>query len=386
MQVNETIYLDYQASTPVDERVLNVMHSASTTLFANPHSADHLLGWRAAAAIETAAQQVANLFGIQGDDIIFTSGASEANAMAVRTADAIAHALQKGELLVGAADHGSIINEAALCRLDVRKIPLDNRGAPDPHRLDKMISDLTALVSIVGVNNENGVISDIEAIAEICRSKGVLFHADLAQAALAMDVDLLELKVDLATVSAHKLYGPKGIGALLTGPGMSDFAKPVIVGAGQQAGRRGGTMPTELILGFGEACRIVEKTGRIERDRVSAIRDQFVSILQEKQISSLVGPRDGRHPGNALLHFPGQDASELLGRLQPQIAASTQSACSSGSIEPSHVLQAMGYNKQFASECIRFSFGRYSTIEQANAAAAILEEAVQRSQSQKSKE
>ena len=386
MQVGETIYLDYQASTPVDERVLNVMHSASMTLFANPHSAEHLLGWRAAAAIDTAAQQVANLFGIQADDIIFTSGASEANAMAVRTADAIVHATERGELLIGAADHGSIINEAALCRLDVRKIPLDNRGAPDPNHLEKMISNLTALVSIVGVNNENGAISDIEAIAEICRSNGVLFHADLAQAALAMDVDLLELNVDLATVSAHKLYGPKGIGALLTGPGISDLPNPVIAGAGQQAGRRGGTMPTELILGFGEACRIVEKTRRIERDRVSAIRDQFVSTLQDKQISSLVGPRNGRHPGNALLHFPGHDASELLGRLQPQIAASTQSACSSGSIEPSHVLQAMGYNKQFASECIRFSFGRYSTIEQANAAAAILEEAVQRSSVQESKE
>lgn len=373
MQVGETIYLDYQASTPVDERVLKAMNAASTTLFANPHSADHALGWRAGAAIETAAHQVANLFGLQRDDVIFTSGASEANAMAIHTAVEYGHASQRTELLIGAADHGSILSEAALCGLDVRTIPLNESGSPDALHLAEMISDVTALVSVIGVNNENGAIADLKEIAAICRSEGVLLHVDLAQAPLAMDIDLLELEVDFATISAHKLYGPKGIGAFLIGPGMSDLVKPVIVGAGQQAGRRGGTMPTELIVGFGEACRLVKEAGLAERARVTAIRDRFVKILQEKQIAILIGSREGRHPGNALLHFPGQNASELLGRLQPQIAASTQSACSSGSIEPSHVLQAMGFDRLIASECIRFSFGRYSTMEQAALAAAILE-------------
>ncbi len=166
------------------------------------------------------------------------------------------------------------------------------------------------------------------------------------------------------------------MGALLTGPGLSERIKPVIIGAGQQDGRRGGTMPTELIVGFGESCRFVLECGRNERETIAAIRNRFVRNLEEKQIANLIGPLEERHPGNALMRFPGQDASDLLARLQPQIAASTQSACSSGSIEPSHVLQAMGYDRQSASECIRFSFGRFSTIEQADAAVKIIAEVI----------
>ena len=373
MQVGDTIYLDYQASTPVDGRVQDAMRAASLNLFANPHSADHVLGWRAAAAIETAANQVSRLFGLQAQDVIFTSGASESNAMAIRTAEKFAQSSGGTELLIGAADHRSIVNEAALCHLEVRRISLDEFGAPDPHSLKAMINEKTALVSIIGVNNENGAVADLKAIAAVCGSIGVTLHVDLAQAPLATDIDLLDIGVDIATVSAHKLYGPKGVGALLTGPCMSKFIKPVIAGAGQQGGRRGGTMPTELIVGFGEACQIANEIGQIERVRVSSIRDRFVRILEEKQIARLIGSREGRHPGNALMQFEGQDASELLSRLQPQIAASTQSACSSDKVGSSHVLQAMGYNNQIASECIRFSFGRYSTIEQANAAVAVLE-------------
>lgn len=368
MQVGKTIYLDYQAATPVDERVCKVMHAASKMLFANPHAADHVLGWRAAAAIRKAADQVGNLFGLQGDDVIFTSGASEANAMIIRTAEAFARAMQGTELLIGSADHRSLLEAATHSHLNVRQIPLNMRGAPDPGRLGELISDATVLVSIVGVNNENGSIADLETIAAICKAKGVPFHADLAQAPLAIDVDLLDLGIDFATVSAHKLYGPKGVGALLTGPGVSDAVEPVIIGAGQQGGRRGGTMPTELIAGFGEACQLVLENRQKERDRIATIRDRFVRILEEKQIASLIGSREHRHPGNALMRFRGQDASDLLGRLQPHIAASTQSACSSGSIEPSHVPKAMGYDREVASECIRFSFGRFSTMSQAEAA------------------
>ena len=372
MQVGETIYLDYQASTPVDERVLKVMQEASATLFANPHAADHALGWHAAAAIEKAASQVANLFDLQGDDVIFTSGASEANAMVFRTAQAIAERSQRTKVLVGVADHGSILNEAESSGLEVQYIALDKRGAPDPEFLKTMLSDATALVSIIGVNNENGAIADLGAISDLCKSHGVLLHVDLSQAPLAMDIDLLELDIGLATISAHKLYGPKGVGALLTGPGASEMVKPVVVGAGQQGGRRGGTMPTELIVGFGEACRIVGEAGQTERESLAAIRDLFVRKLEEKQLATLVGSLEYRHPGNALMRFQGRDASDLLARLQPQIAASTQSACSSGSIEPSHVLQAMGFDHQMASECIRFSFGRFSTEDQVIAAIGAL--------------
>lgn len=372
MQVGETIYLDYQAATPVDERVLHVMLEATATLFANPHAADHALGWQAAAAINKAAEKVGNLFGLQGDDVVFTSGASEANAMVFRTAQAVSERTQKTELLIGAADHGSVLKEAEHCNLRVHRIALDGRGAPDPEHLEILLSNKTALVSIIGVNNENGAIADLKAISDICRTNDALLHVDLAQAPLAMDLDLLELDISLVTISAHKLYGPKGVGALLTAPGVSDLVRPVIIGAGQQAGLRGGTMATELIVGFGEACRILQEIGSEERTRVGQIRDSFVQDLEQTQLANLIGSLEQRHPGNALMRFTGKDASNLLGRLQPQIAASTQSACSSGSIEPSHVLVAMGLDRQAASECIRFSFGRFSTEQQARAAVDIL--------------
>ncbi|MCP4195906.1 MAG: aminotransferase class V-fold PLP-dependent enzyme, partial [Proteobacteria bacterium] len=261
MQVGETVYLDYQASTPIDDRVLQVMHAASATHFANPHAADHALGWRAAAAIETAATQIGSLFGLQGSDIIFTSGASEANAMVMQTAVSFAARTDRTDVLIGAADHGSIIKEAANCGLTVKHITLNKHGAPDVDHLKTMICGKTALVSIIGVNNENGAIANIAALSKLCNTQGVLFHADLAQAPLAMNLDLLDLDIAFATISAHKLYGPKGIGALLTGPGVSEIVKPVVAGAGQQGGRRGGTMPTELIMGFGEACRIILEKG-----------------------------------------------------------------------------------------------------------------------------
>lgn len=376
MQVGETIYLDYQASTPTDQRVLKVMAEASATLFANPHAADHALGWRAAAALDIAASQVGNLFGLQGDDVIFTSGASEANAMVFRTAQAIAERSGRTEILIGAGDHGSIIREAESCGLVARFIALNDSGAPDVVDLKNLLSDATALVSIVGVNNENGAIADLAKISELCRSNGTLFHADLAQAPIALDLDLLELDIALVTISAHKLYGPKGVGALLTGPGSSELVRPVIAGAGQQGGRRGGTMPTELIVGFGEACLILQSVGQSERESLAVIRGLFVRCLEEKQIATLVGSLENRHPGNALMRFPGHNASDLLARLQPRIAASTQSACSSGSIEPSHVLTAMGFDREMASECIRFSFGRFSTEQQAIMAIQFLSEAI----------
>ena len=376
MQVGNTIYLDYQASTPIDERVSRVMQHASTTLFANPHAADHALGWCAAAAIENAASQVGNMIGLQWDDVIFTSGASEANAMVFRTAQAIAERFERTEVLIGAADHGSVMQEAPNSGLIVRYIALDERGAPDPAHLEALLSDATTLVSVIGVNNENGAIADLGAISDMCKSHGVMLHVDLSQALLAMDVDLLDLDIGLATISAHKLYGPKGIGALLTGPGVSEVVTPVIIGAGQQGGRRGGTMPTELIVGFGEACRLIGDVGKIERESVAAIRNKFVDLLEQNQIATLVGRRKKRHPGNALMRFPDCDTSDLLARVQPLIAASTQSACSSGSIEPSHVLKAMGHGRDFASECIRFSFGRFSTDEQVDASVKILANAL----------
>jgi cysteine desulfurase len=348
------------------------MQDASASLFANPHAADHALGWNAYIAIQRAAERVGNLFGLQGDDVVFTSGASEANAMVLHAARLISQQTDQNEVLVGAADHGSIMNEAVSSGLAVRHIGLDGSGAPDPKVLKKVLTDKTALVTVIGVNNENGAITDLKAVADVCKTTGTMLHVDLSQSALASDIDLFDLEIGLATVSGHKLYGPKGVGALLINHGIAQFESPLIVGAGQQGGRRGGTMPTELICGFGEACKLVEELKETDRNRVATIRDGFIDLLEQNQIATLIGGRENRHPGNALMRFPGCNASDLLARVQPEIAASTQSACSSGSIEPSHVLQAMGLDSKSASECVRFSFGRFSTESQAKAAFEIL--------------
>ncbi|KDA00711.1 cysteine desulfurase family protein [Hyphomonas oceanitis] len=364
MRVGETIYLDYQASTPVDPRVRAKMLAAEETLFANPHAADHALGWRAAAAISESAQEIAGLIGMDADDLLFTSGASEANAMVIRAAQRIANETGKTELIIGAGDHSSILNEAAVSGLEIRYVPLGRDGSPDLDALSHLISTRTALVSLVGVNNENGAITDLESVNTLCEPAGIPWHADLSQAPLAMDLDLFALGISFATLSSHKVYGPKGVGALIMAPQASRWIEPLIQGGLQQGGRRGGTLPTELCIGFGEACSILRNEGAAERARVAVLRDRFVSKIEAKGIGHLVGKTARRHPGNALIHFAGIEAADLLGRMQPEIAASSQSACASGSVEPSRVVQAMGLSRATASECVRFSFGRFSDIVQ----------------------
>lgn len=376
MKHGETIYCDYQASTPIDERVLEVMNAASKAHFANPHASDHILGWRAAAAIAKAADQVGNLFELQGDDVIFTSGASEANAMAFCTAMEISRRTGRHKIIVGEGDHGSVLNEANNTGLITTLIPLNKRGAPDIDHLKAALNEDIALVSIIGVNNENGSIADIKAVGTLCREKGALLHVDLAQALLAIDIDMLELDIAFATISAHKIYGPKGIGAFLVAPGLLQLVRGVIKGAGQQDGHRGGTMPTDLIVGFGEACRILALSAQDERRRVGCIRDYFVKSLESEHVGELVGNLQDRHPGNALVRFPGVSAPDFLARLQPFVAASSQSACASASNAPSSVVQAMGFDRQFAAECVRFSFGRFSNIEQVDQVVQLIQSTV----------
>jgi cysteine desulfurase len=360
MRVGETLYFDYQASTPLDPRVSEVMRAAELDLFANPHASDHVLGWRASAAINEAARQVAGLIGMDGEDLTFTSGASEANAMVFRAASQFAAETGRTHIIIGEGDHSSILNEARNSPLQIQTIPLTSGGSPDLDALRKMISKQTALVSLIGVSNETGAITDIPRTAFLCENSGALFHADLSQAPLVVPIDMFELGISFATLSSHKLYGPKGIGALVSAPPTTRHVAPLIFGGGQQNGRRGGTLPTELCVGFGKACAIIQAEGEGERRRVADLRDAFVHGLESKGLAKLVGDRQKRHPGNALMHFPGLEAGDLLSRLQPHLAASSQSACSSGTVEPSRVIQAMGFSRQEAAECIRFSLGRFS--------------------------
>lgn len=376
MRIGETLYFDYQASTPLDPRVAHVMRDAQTRLFANPHSTDHVLGWRAAAAIAEAAAHIAQLLGVDDTDVTFTSGASEANAMAFVAARQYAAQTGRIEVIVSEGDHSSVMNEADACGLRVRKIGLDRNGAPSISELENLISSQTAIVSLIGVSNESGAVSDLQAASDLCLRHGALFHTDLSQALLTLDLDMFEMGISYATLSSHKVYGPKGIGALVSTPQTEKWISPLIHGGSQQNGRRGGTLPTELCIGFGEACRIIQTEGDAERLRVATLRNDFVRQLETNGVAQLLGSRDNRHPGNALMHFKGIDASDLLSQLQPLIAASSQSACASGSIEPSRIVQAMGESRNVALECIRFSLGRFSDQSQVDDAISHLTKAL----------
>jgi len=377
MRVGETIYLDYQAATPTDPRVRQKMFDADSALFANPHATDHILGWKASTAIEQSARTIAEYFGMAGNELIFTSGASEANTMAILAAAQFAAADARSEIVVCAGDHSSILNEATQSYLLLKICPIDANGHPNLDWLNRQVNAQTALVSVVGVNNENGAIANLDAISQICRHAGCLFHADLAQAPTAIDVDLAEVGISLATLSSHKIYGPKGMGALLASPDAFEWLKPIILGGGQQNGLRGGTVPTDLCVGFAAAVDILTTEAIIERDRIHALRDRMVQKIEDSKLGRLIGTLDNRHPGNALIHFPGIEASDLLGRLQPRIAASSQSACSSGTIEPSRVIQAMGYDRSTASQCIRFSLGRFTDETQIDEAIECLAAAIE---------
>lgn len=370
------IYADYQAATPVDPRVIELMTVAMQELFANPHSQDHLLGWKAKQAIDSAAHLVADMIGAEREEIIFTSGASEANTMAVAMASFVRERSHRDTIVISKGDHNSLRHAAHCSGLEVVEIPLDSNGAPDIVECRHLSSKRTAMISVVGVNNENGAVANLKAIGEIAADCGAIFHADLAQAPLACKISMDQVGLGCATLSSHKLYGPKGIGVFVVAHSLRDLVRPIIPGAGQQNGKRGGTIPTELCIGFGEACRIVTETFADEGLRTRRVRDQFVEAIEHSGRCALVGSQTSRHPGNALIHFPGIAAADLMARIQHIVAASTQAACSTGSIEPSHVLRAMGFDRERASECIRFSFGRFSNYEQAMSIVCAVEEAL----------
>ena len=362
-----TIYADYQATTPVDPRVVEQMEPHWRESFGNPHSNDHVIGWRAADAVKKAATSVASFVGADPDEVIFTSGATEANNLALlglaRRADS-----SRRRILVSAIEHKCVLAAArSLIEQNgfaVEFIPVDDTGLVDLDALRDMVDETVLVVSIMAVNNEIGTIQDIGTISKMLLPFGVLLHCDAAQAPCAMDMGHMASQVDLISLSGHKVYGPKGIGALFIRRDVQHLVEPLIYGGGQQNGLRSGTVPTPLCVGMATAVDILRSPeGPTERKRVARQRDSFVSLLKE-EIPSVVlnGPTDGlRHAGNANLRFNGLVAQDILGSLQPHLAASTGAACTSGIPEPSHVLRALGLSEMEAESSIRFSFGRFTT-------------------------
>lgn len=369
----KSIYIDYQSTTPVAPSVLEEMLPYFKEKFGNPHSADHVMGWHSSQAVEHARSSVAELVGGSTEEIIFTSGATEANNQVFSTVLDANHGPRK-RILISSVEHKCVIEAASYfarthgCVVDV--VPVLPSGLLDLQALECLLDDDVLLVSVIAVNNEMGVIQPIQAIAELVHAHGALMHTDAAQAPEAIEIDVDLWGVDFLSLSAHKIYGPKGIGALYINASMQAVLPPFVHGGGQQNGLRSGTVPTPLCVGFGAAAKLLLEEAHKNRSHLKAMSELFLGELSTRGVDFIVnGDQVHRHPGNLNLCFDGIDASSLIATLQPTLCVSTGSACNSGLIEPSYVLTAMGLTEELANSSIRFSFGRFNYADQVKVAA-----------------
>lgn len=364
MRIGETIYLDHQATTPVDRRVLNEMVSYFGKSFGNPHSTDHIIGWRASQRLDIAAGEIAQMIGADREEIVFTSGATESNNLALLGLSKRASSGSRTKILTSAIEHKCVLEVCNVLEsqfgYEIEYIPVDASGQLIFEALEDSISEQVLIVSIMAVNNEIGTIQDLSAVSRIARSSGAIFHCDAAQAPCALNMTSIVEHVDLLSLSAHKFYGPQGVGALYVNRELMSSLEPLIYGGGQQGTVRSGTVPLALCVGMGAASRhISSEKDEASRQRLGFLRDKFLSaLLASEWHISVNGIQGGqRHPGNANLCFHGYDAQEMLGALQPRLAASTGSACTTGIPETSHVLRAIGLSEEDARASVRFSLG-----------------------------
>ena len=382
MTLKNTIYADYQATTPVDPRVLEKMLPYWGESFGNPHSNDHIVGWKAAEAVQESLTSVATLIGADPDEIVFTSGATEANNLALFGLARRAPPSRR-RILVSAIEHKCVLAAARALEeregFSVETIPVDKEGFVDLNILETMLDGSVLAASIMAVNNEVGTIQDLPSIAALLARHDIVFHCDAAQAPSAMDVSRLAEYTDLISLSGHKIYGPQGIGGLYVRRDLHSDIEPIIYGGGQQNGLRSGTVPVPLCVGMSAAAGILQAEGSQERPEVANQRNLFVNLLLDSGFAVTInGPAwDRRHPGNANLRFEGFAAQDVLGVLQPDLAASTGAACTSGIPESSHVLSAMGLNEKEADSSVRFSFGRFTTKRQVREAATFVLKALE---------
>jgi cysteine desulfurase len=376
MKIDSTIYLDHQATTPVDPRVLDEMLPFFSIKFGNPHSSDHIMGWNSYKAIEKAKQYIAGMIESDPDEIIFTSGATESNNLFF--SGLLPQIKKKGKILLSKIEHKSVIDAAFHysqsigCTVDL--IPVNRHGIVDFQYIENIKADQIAAISIIAVNNEIGTIQDIERISSFAYDHGILCHIDAAQAPLALDLNVDDIHFDMISLSSHKIYGPKGIGAVYIKRNNQKLIVPLLHGGGQQNNLRSGTLPTPLCVGFGEAARIVKFTGYSERlamlDLVQYLENQLQTL--DCNVVRNSPPSNICHPCNLNVRFDGFDAQDILSASQPFLAASTGSACTSGYQEPSYVLRAIGLSEDEAKSSLRFSVGRYTTRENIDEAVSVL--------------
>jgi cysteine desulfurase len=367
---DQPIYLDYQATTPMDPRVLEAMMPYFTYKFGNPHSRSHSYGWEAEEGVEKARGQIAKLIGADEKEVIFTSGATESNNLAIRGV-AEFYKDRKNHIVTTVTEHKCVLDT---CRhleqqgFEVTYLPVQKNGLIDLDALRAAITDKTVVVSIMAVNNEIGVIQPLTEIGKICREKKTFFHTDAAQAAGKIPLDVEAMNIDLMSISGHKIYGPKGIGALYVRRKPRVRLVPLIVGGGQERGFRSGTLPTPLCVGIGEAAEIAMKEMDAESKRLTKLQARMLKGLNDKLTDIHVnGDLEHRIPGNLNIGFAFVEGESLMMGIKG-LSVSSGSACTSASLEPSYVLRALGVEEDMAHTSLRIGLGRFTTEQEVDTA------------------
>ncbi len=368
------IYLDNQATTPTDPRIVKAMMPYFTTKFGNPHSRNHLFAWEAEDACELARFQVANLIGASTKEIIFTSGATESNNMALKGI-AKFYGKKKKHIVTVVTEHKCVLDTCRHLEEDgfkVTYLPVQRNGIVDLDVLREAITEDTMLVSVMAVNNEIGVIQPLKEIGKICRVKGVFFHSDIAQGFGKIPINVDAFNIDLASISGHKIYGPKGIGALYIRCKPRVRLTPLINGGGQERGYRSGTLATPLVVGLGKAAALASKEMESDLRHTKKLFNKILNTIQSNaQDVFLNGDKEQRYTGNLNLNFAYIEGESMILAIK-ELAVSSGSACTSSSLEPSYVLRALGVDEAMAHTSIRFGFGRFTTETEVDFATALL--------------
>jgi cysteine desulfurase len=379
--INLPIYLDYSATTPIDARVAKKMAQYLTLEgeFGNPASRSHEFGWKAEEAVDVARQQVADLIGADHREIVWTSGATESNNLAIKGA---AHFYRKkgNHIITVKTEHKAVLDT---CRqleregFEVTYLEPEDTGLLSLDKLKAAVTSETIIISVMHVNNEIGVIQDIAAIGEFARENGIIFHVDAAQSPGKVEIDLSTLKVDLMSFCAHKAYGPKGIGALFVRRKPRIRLEAQMHGGGHERGLRSGTLATHQIVGMGEAFRIANEEMATDNDRIRMLRDRLYDGLKDMEEVYVNGDYEQRIAGNLNISFNFVEGESLIMALR-DLAVSSGSACTSASLEPSYVLRALGRNDELAHSSIRFTIGRFTTLEEIDYTVELVKKAVEK--------
>ena len=377
----QQIYLDNQATTPLDPKVFSAMEPWFTEKFGNASSRNHTYGWEAEEAVEIARESVAATIGALPKEIIFTSGATEANNIALQGA-AKSYQDQGRHIITVKTEHKAVMD---VCQhlskngFDITYLPVDKGGILDLNKFEDAIRDDTILASVMHVNNEIGVIQPIKELGAICKNKGIIFHVDAAQSMDKLSINVDDMGIDLLSISAHKFYGPKGVGGLyIRRKNPRVQLQPIMFGGGHERGIRSGTLPVPNIVGLGKACDIAADVMIEENLRISQLRDTLLKgIRAENPNASINGSMEHRVAGNLNMSFPGANNEAIIAAI-PEIAISSGSACTTSTMEPSHVLLALGMSKNEVYSSLRFGIGRFNTEKDVETATKVINRCMQR--------